>query len=119
MKRGLTLVEVLTCAGLIGLLSLFLLAIFGQISSATRLGDGHLALQQRGRELMRRSLPTIRRAIPPSAAQDAIYAPPVGGTGNTLTFASTPDLLDPAAPDGPRCTTSTTCASMPPRRRSC
>jgi len=97
-KQAMTLMEVLVSVGLISLVSLFLLAIFGQISSATRLGDGHLAVQQRGREVMRRSLPTIRRAIAPNAAQDAIYAPAVGATASTLSFSSTEDLLNPAAP---------------------
>lgn len=103
-RRGLSLAEVLVAMGVMGLLSLALMNVFGVTMTTVRHGEGHLAMQQKARETMRRLEPILSTAIPPTTTQEAIYAPTMGNTLPSVQWSSTEDLFGnapivPRAPD--------------------
>lgn len=92
-RRGLSLAEVLVAMAVMGVLSIALLNIFGLTMTSVRHGEGHLAMQMKAREAVRRLEPLLSTAIPPTTTQEAIYLPAVGGSGTSIRWSSTEDLF--------------------------
>lgn len=72
---GLTLVEVLVGAAILGLLGVILAHLYDVSSGAYATGAGRVALQQRARQVVQRVAAHLVQAVPPTGAQDALYSP--------------------------------------------
>ncbi|MCE7874655.1 hypothetical protein DYH09_30390 [bacterium CPR1] len=102
-RAAFTMAELLVAMALMGLISIALVNLYSMSVNTLRQGSGHLAMQQRVREAVRRVHPLLSTAIPPNASQEAIYAPPAGPAAPAVTWSTTEDLLgntpvDPRAP---------------------
>lgn len=100
--HGLSLLEVLVAMAIMGVISTALLRVYDMTVNTMRQGSGHLALQQRVRESVRRMQPLLTTAMPPNTTQEAIYAPPLLGPASPSIRWSTPEDLLTNVPADPR-----------------
>lgn len=92
-RRAFSLIEVMIVC-LLGLaLGGVILALFFQVTSSGRLGEGRLGNQLRARQAMRRVIPWIRFSTAPNTSQSGIYAPDTNITATNVVFAVPEDPL--------------------------
>jgi prepilin-type N-terminal cleavage/methylation domain-containing protein len=104
-RRGLSLLEVLVAMVLLGMVSTALLRVYDMTVNTLRQGTGHLDLQQRVRESVRRMQPLLTTAMPPNTTQEAIYAPALLAPPAASIRWSTPEDLLTNVPVDPRAPT--------------
>lgn len=102
-RRGLTLIELVVCMGILIMLSVMLAAIWGNSYSVFRRGTTRLAVTQRAREVIRRITPMVMCAKAPNEISAAVTEPATSDDGSivsstALDFVTADDILVPMAP---------------------
>lgn len=103
-QNGFSLAEVLVSMAILALISTTMVELYQMSVNTLRQGGSRIDLQQRTREPIRRVTPLLSTAIPPSATQEAIYAPLTAApAAPAVQWSSTEDLfgnvpVDPRAP---------------------
>lgn len=99
--RAFTLPELMIAMTILGVIGTVLTLLYDGSYASINRGTGRLALQQRGREILRRVGPVVLSAFedPNDPAPDDILWPPDDGNSyDSLVLSTTEDWLDPSYP---------------------
>lgn len=101
--RGLTLIELVICMGMLIVLSVMLAAIWGNSYAIFRRGTTRMTVTQRAREVIRRVTPLVMCAKAPDEISAAVLVPPTSDDGSittatSLEFITADNILAPMAP---------------------
>lgn len=91
--------------GIMVLVTVLILGIYGNSFNAFRRGTSRLEVQQRAREVIRRVTPLIMSSKAPTPLDEAVIEPPTGESRSFVEFHTADDLLGPMAPINPRAPT--------------
>lgn len=86
--RGLTRIELVVSLAILGLLSAFLVNMYGVSLSDFQAGGNRVVSQRHARRAMAAIAPVITSAVPAAAGEPAIYTPAVGVWSQHLEFSS-------------------------------